>query len=385
MYKIIKAFLKQKTSITGIAVAILFQLVFSVVWMTGYREVNDHFDQLNVVIVNEDQEAGATLAETLVRTLPFQTKAVDTTTDAEAMLNEREAQMVVAIPAGFQERLRLPGGEPVSLKFIINESNPTMVKSIMQNIALEITSTINQQVTTAGVEAVLVQAGMPEGQAQAVSAGVSARVAKEIQSLHPVERMSDSMVPLMMVLASFVGSMLFSMNLFQSMQALGAGFSKWAKYSALLLISICTALTVSLVGTSMVMLLGETFNSSFWTVWAFQSLFLFTFILFTMAFVLLFGMGGMLFNIIGLSVQLVTSGALVPAVLLSDTYRGIGQLLPATYAVEGVMNLLFGGEGTGSAIRMLCVIMVISAAVGVLSVAIRREKEELPGISRAVV
>ncbi|GIP35431.1 YhgE/Pip domain-containing protein [Paenibacillus sp. J2TS4] len=385
MIQLLKQFFKQRTTITGIAVAILFQLVFSVVWMTGYKEVNDRFDQLRLVIVNEDQEAGAILADTLAQSLPFHTEIAAAAADAESMLIERAAQMVITIPSGFHERLGQPGGGSIPLSFTINESNPSMIKSIMQNVASELTATVDLQATTAGVQAVLKQAGMPEEQARAVSSGVTGRVAKEIHSLYPVERMSDSMVPLMMVLASFVGSMLFSMNLMQSMQGIGTGYSKWSKYFVLLLLSVGTAVTVSAVGTTMVMLLGDTYSSGFGSVWAFQMLFLLAFIVFTQMFVLLFGMAGMLFNIIGLSVQLVTSGALVPTVLLSDTYRQISEYLPATYAVEGVMNLLFGGDGIGSAVRMLIVIMLVSIVVGAAAVALRGFSREAASAERAPV
>lgn len=83
-------------------------------------------------------------------------------------------------------------------------------------------------------------------------------------------------------------------------------------------------------------------------------------------FVALFGMAGMLMNMAVLSLQLVTSGTVVPRELLADVYQWIGQLLPATYAVEGYMNLLFGGAGTKKAAGALGAILL----AGVLFVSI---------------
>jgi uncharacterized phage infection (PIP) family protein YhgE len=79
----------------------------------------------------------------------------------------------------------------------------------------------------------------------------------------------------------------------------------------------------------------------------------------------------MLFNIILLSVQLVTSGAMVPRELLSGFYRRVSDFLPATYAVEGNMNLMFGGPGLANSSWALVWIMLASIVLGVFAVAIR--------------
>ena len=64
----------------------------------------------------------------------------------------------------------------------------------------------------------------------------------------------------------------------------------------------------------------------------------------------------MLFNIAMLSLQLVSSGAIVPRELLSNFYHSISNFFPATYAVNGLMNILFGGPGVGSEVGFLLVI-----------------------------
>ena len=49
------------------------------------------------------------------------------------------------------------------------------------------------------------------------------------------------------------------------------------------------------------------------------------------------------FNIISLSLQLVSSGVIVPHEMLSKTYQTIGGLFPATYAANGYYTTIFGG------------------------------------------
>lgn len=109
------------------------------------------------------------------------------------------------------------------------------------------------------------------------------------------------------------------------------------------------------------------------TMWLFQTLFVMTFMFVAQIFLLLFGPAGMLFNIILLSLQLVTSGAMVPRELLSNFYYSVSKVLPATYAVEGNMNLLFGGPGIGASAWALLWIMLASAAIGAIVVGLKRE------------
>ncbi|MNZ99543.1 hypothetical protein D3C78_1188740 [compost metagenome] len=101
----------------------------------------------------------------------------------------------------------------------------------------------------------------------------------------------------------------------------------------------------------------------FFAFWMFQALFVVTFLFFSQMFLALFGMAGMLFNIAMLSLQLVTSGALVPRFLLNDFYRSFSEVLPATYAVDGLMSLQFGGS-----IEMACVFWLL--CIGLISLAI---------------
>ena len=52
---------------------------------------------------------------------------------------------------------------------------------------------------------------------------------------------------------------------------------------------------------------------------------LFSFLSVTQMFIVLFGPAGMVFNIISLSIQLVTFGVIVPKALLSNFYQTVGS------------------------------------------------------------
>ena len=70
---------------------------------------------------------------------------------------------------------------------------------------------------------------------------------------------------------------------------------------------------------------------------------LFTFLGVTQMSLMIFGKVGVYFNILLLATQLVTSGAIIPRALLSNTYQYVSTYLPATYAADGYFNLIFGG------------------------------------------
>ncbi|WP_051318423.1 hypothetical protein [Cohnella thermotolerans] len=91
-------------------------------------------------------------------------------------------------------------------------------------------------------------------------------------------------------------------------------------------------------------------------------------------FLLLFGMGGMLFNILLLSAQLASSGAMVLRELLPEFYIHLGRALPATYAVQGLMDVLFGGGGLGEAVGTMLIIAAAAIAVGALAVALKPQR-----------
>ncbi|WKL04856.1 hypothetical protein Q0F98_19610 [Paenibacillus amylolyticus] len=57
---------------------------------------------------------------------------------------------------------------------------------------------------------------------------------------------------------------------------------------------------------------------------------------------------------------------------MSEFYQGIGQYLPATYAVEGMTNLVLGGNGIGRDVFFLAAIGVTTLTLGALSIWIRR-------------
>ncbi|WP_424767981.1 YhgE/Pip domain-containing protein [Paenibacillus sp. sgz302251] len=372
MKNALQAFMKRPTTWVGIITAFMFQVIFSVIWMTGYNGVTDRVDQLRIAVVNEDQQMGLSITSGFLQNLPFDMQQADSLDSAKQQLDERELQMVVFIPADFTQKAMEEGGT-ASIQYFINESNPALIKSIMSGAAAQMTAEVNRQAVAGGVQTVLGNMSLPTEQIAAAAQSLSQRVTADIQSTNVVNGMNNQMVPMMMVLASYVGAMIMGMNLEQSSMAISATVGRWRRFGARTIINVAAAVLVSLVGSSLLALFGGQMEQGFLHLWLFQMLFMLTFIFVSQMFLYLFGMAGMLFNIMLLSAQLVSSGAIVPRELLSDFYTKLSAALPATYAVDGNMNILFGGPSVGADAAGLAIIGIIAAAVSFLAVGMKRQ------------
>ncbi|AJY73861.1 YhgE/Pip domain-containing protein [Paenibacillus beijingensis] len=373
MSSVIRDFLKKPATIVGIVTAILFQVIFSCIWMTAYKGVTDRTGELSVGIFNEDRQLGQTVADSLSGNLPFRLVSIGSQEEGTKLLNERKLQLVLHIPADFTRKASSLT-EQAKLEFTVNESNPALIKSMMTSAASGISEAVNKQASSAGAKALLEGLKAPAATVSAASQGLGERVVSEVHSLNAVNGMNNQMVPLMLVLASYVGAMIMGMNFEQSsMMMKQAGIGRWKRFAARVILNSAASVIVSLVGTLLLISLGGQHEHGFIVQWAFQALFVLTFMLVAQMFLFVLGMAGMLFNALMLSAQLVTSGAMVPRELLSDFYAGLGNVLPATYAVEGEMNLLFGGAGTSNDVFVLALIALIALGVSTAAVALRRE------------
>ncbi|WP_322906926.1 YhgE/Pip domain-containing protein [Paenibacillus sp. SGZ-1009] len=377
MKPILQAFMKIPTTGVGIATAILFQLIFAVVWMTGYHGITDRLDHLSVAIVNEDQTFGEQIVQGLNGKLPVHVETGLTMEQAQQQLQDRHIQMIVQIPTDFGKMVT--SANPAQLHYLVNESNPVMIKNMMTSIADRITANVNRAAIQSGLQGVLGANGQASAQqAQGMAAALSQRVVSNIESVNPVQGMNNQMVPMMMILASYVGAMIMGQNFEISSRALASRFGRWPRMTVRLLVTTAAAVIVSLVGTSLVALLGGQLGHGFFALWGFQALFLLTFMFVAQMFLFVLGMPGMLFNILILSVQLVSSGAMMPRELLPAFYQWLGHLFPATYAVQGLMNILFGGSGTGMDCVALVLILLVALIIIAIATALRQNRIPAP-------
>ncbi|KLU58395.1 ABC transporter permease [Paenibacillus sp. FSL R5-0766] len=373
MLQALRTLFKKPPVIVGIVTALMFQVIFSVIWMTAYSGVNDRTKELTVAIVNEDGEMSKGIADSLAGTLPFHTVSNLSAAEALDQLNHHQVHMVLDIPAGFNELLQT-AGSTAEIKYTINEANPVTIKSMMQGVSQSVTNTINKQATAQGVQTVLTASGAPADQAAEAATNLATRVEGTTTSINPVNGMNNQMVPMMMVLASYVGAMIMGMNLQTAMGMLSSTYSRLTLFGARVVINVGSALVVSLLGSSLIVALGGQIAQGFVAFWLFQALFLCTFMFFSQFFLICFGPAGSLFNIISLSLQLVSSGAMVPRELLNSFYSGIGQYLPATYAVQGILSVQLGGPGVQSAAGSIVIVLLVAVALSLVVTLLKKQR-----------
>lgn len=367
----ILAYLKKPQTIIAVVVALMAQMIFCAVWMTAYDGVLDRVDRLHIAIVNEDGEFGSNLEKQLQHDLPFEVAPLTAEQATDGLL-KRDVHLILTIPEAFDQALATPGAQ-AKLGFTLNESNPQLTKSVMQSAIAQITEQVNRNAAMQGTEVVLQQLRMSAEQASQTAQGLVGKVTSDLKALNPVDGMHNQMVPMMLVLASYVGAMMMAMNIHQVSESIGSALSKKQHFAFRSFIIVVAAALISIAGSSFIAALGGQMDSGFGLFWLFHFLTLLTFMFFAQMFLVVFGMAGMFLNMAMLSMQLVTSGTIVPLQMLNGFYQWLGHFLPATYSVEGIMNLQFGGNHTDRDVLLLLVTLLCSLAITAAVTAIKKQ------------
>src|SRR5690625_3575804 len=120
---LLKSFFKQKETLLGISAAIAFQLIFVIVWLTGYNGVYERTDQFTIGIVNEDSTLGEKITNELKDDTRFQVTIFEELSDAQQELDERMINMLIHLPDKLTEQLQ--ANNHAQIEYNINQSNPT--------------------------------------------------------------------------------------------------------------------------------------------------------------------------------------------------------------------------------------------------------------------
>lgn len=374
--KVFQNFFKEKETLLGIAAAIAFQLIFVVVWLTGYDGVYDRTDQFSIGIVNDDQELGEEIVKEIKDRDLFQIKEYKQYTEAIQELDERNVNMLIHIPDNMMKQLQ--NNETVSIDYFINQSAPTLTKQMMEKAANTLNSQVNRQVRET-IDAQIaenippmVAAEAPNEEMKAIIEEVASQVVDLVQEntqVNPLnaniektnekEGFAITMVPLLIVLASYISAMLISQYLQITNGRLKQEHGRFSLFFGRQIINILLALGISLLTVCLMYLFNIELDYNFIALWGFQAILLFSFLAISQLFVMLFGNPGMIFNIALTATQLVSSGAIVPRELLPSFYFELGKLLPATYGVNSYFSLIYGGGNLGSDLKHLAIIIVV--------------------------
>ncbi|KRM96064.1 hypothetical protein FC19_GL001132 [Liquorilactobacillus aquaticus DSM 21051] len=355
--KTFKEFFKYRETFVGIIIAFVFMLVFFCVWMTGYHGVTNRTDHLRIAIVNHDAALGNSIKKSLKKNLPFKVKYYSKKSAATTSMAHRNLDMIITIPKNFTKDIQ--STKKPKIEYRISQANASLAKSIMNSAATSITEKINSKIHvyqqqlilkkfSEGLEQKLPQKSVAVAISSTLSSALKKTNQKAVESniVQPnkAKDFSITMIPLLVLLASFVGSMIMSLNLNTVSSKIQDKFDKWPIFFSKQAINIIMSLVLALFTIILMQCFGVDFKTSIIETGTFEFFVYFSFLCFTQMMLIVFGMGGMLLNILSLSVQLVTSGVLVPKVMLSSFYQAISGYFPASYIADGYMSVLFGGS-----------------------------------------
>ncbi|UPW84706.1 YhgE/Pip domain-containing protein [Lysinibacillus sp. Ag94] len=384
----LQALFKVRETYIGIVITIAFQIIFFSVWMTAYDGLNDRTDNLKIGLISEDAEMGQQVVNEIKATLPFTLENYTSLDKAEQALNRRDIHMIIHIPSDFTSQLQ--AGKEAEIIYAINQANASIAKNMMDGIAKQVTEEINHNIyplqqgkTIEAFSQKFSQLPMEQNTAQ-----INAAVATTIMSVkdrainstiiktNNVEEFAANFVPLMVIISSFVGAMVMIMQHQQAAQLVQHTISKWQLFLARQLINIGVAFSLPLLTLALMHLFNISSQVNFLSVYLLQALMFWAFLCLAQAFIIIFGNLGMIFNICALSMQLVTSGALVPQAMLSDFYNKLASLLPATYGADGYFTIIFGGstDNLMSDCSSLGMIIAVTLTISTIVVAFKKSK-----------
>lgn len=353
----LQAFLRVRETYIGIVATIAFQLIFFTIWMTAYDGVNERAEQLSIGIVVEDSVMGQQVAHNIKGSIPFAMEDYSSMKKAESALNERKINMIMQIPADFTNQIQ--AGKEAEIIYAINQANASVAKNMMEGVAKQLTEEINQALypmqqnqAVAVFAQQFAQLPFEQDTAQQITTSVKTTVMNvkdhpvdgTIVKTNDVKGFAANFVPLMVIISSFVGAMVMIMQHQEAAQLVQASLSKWQLFLARQLLNVGVAFTLPFITIGLMHLFNIDSQESLLSIYLFQSVMYLAFLSLAQVFVIAFGNMGMIFNICALSLQLVTSGVLVPKTMLSEGYKQVAAMLPATYGADGYYTIIFGGS-----------------------------------------
>lgn len=385
----LQALFRIKETYIGIVATIAFQLIFFSVWMTAYDGVNERAENLKIGVFSEDHEMGQEVANGLKTSLPFVIEEFTSIKQAEEALNKRHIQMIMHIPKNFTAQIQT--GNEAEITYSINQASASMVKSMMESTAKQLTEEINHNIFPLKQEKSIEmfsqkfnQFPLEQNMALQITAAVEATIMQvkdrsingTIIKTNNAEGFAANFVPLMVIISSFVGAMVMIMQHQQAAQLVQTIFSKWQLFLARQILNIGVAFVLPLLTIGLMHLFTIASEESFLTIYLFQALMFWAFLCLAQVFVMIFGNLGMVFNICALSLQLVTSGVLVPKTMLSDFYNKLASILPATYGADGYYTIIFGGsaENLQQNSGALGIIIAVTLIISSIAVALKKAK-----------
>ncbi|MET0958899.1 MAG: ABC transporter permease [Psychrobacillus psychrotolerans] len=337
-----KQFLNLQGFKASIFMGIFYAIAMLLIFLLGYSALPGNMDELKVAIINDDAgESGSQIAEQLTESLPFKIDTELTNEKALDKLGDNKYALVIHIPQTFTENAQK--GESAQIDFTVNEASATMVSSAMKSVVTEINNQLSTSFSAQTAQGVLLNMNVPEEQATAIAEQIETAYVGNYVIMNDVpDGMHNSMLPMFLTMACYVGAMIAAMQLVGAFKISRGKASKvklftYVQGSALIIAVVSTIFAlivtfiISDIDTSIVFKLAG--QQILLYMAAFNVCAIFTFLI---------GEAGMIINIPVLLSQTIANGATMPREMMYGYYNFVSHISPMYYSVQSYYAVMFG-------------------------------------------
>ena len=332
----------------GIIAPVFVQLVILFIFIPAIKGMESNVEELSIAVVNEDDQMGPQIAKQLKENLPF--KTVDASHKLQA-IEEMDAgtyQMIISIPASFTSDMQSSTPE---IDFVINQAVPPTVKSSMNQVADQITTTMNNQLYEVKKQNVqdAITNKLTKHSDEQLNEMISTSIEEldvhvldgKIKKVHDLDGMISSVLPLALFISTFISAMLMVMihaPVFQRRN------NSWFSFMQHQCLNVVATIIFPIAAWIIIRAFDIEITLSLSSFWLFLSLTFWTFTLLAQTFIYLFGLAGQGINAILMLTQAVSSGVIIPITVLPGFYKWLSDYLPGSYYSEGIYSIIFGGS-----------------------------------------
>ncbi|WP_044478039.1 YhgE/Pip domain-containing protein [Paenibacillus antibioticophila] len=343
-----KEFIKCHPTKMGLIFALLVPMLFTIVWMTGYRGANDRIDRIHAAIVNEAGEEGNTVLQQLTNSAPFDLEQAESLNQARKQMFNGKWSMIVFIPETFADGR----GE---IRFEMKEDVSDVVKSMLSASAYQMTDALSATIS----------------QTNAVQATIVGN--------HSTKDFSANILPMLLGFIPYIAMMTSAIQFNLSSKILTRAIPKWRLFWNRQALLACIAVLLAFMLTTSTRLFISS-AASFGATFGFQLLLILACIATTQMAFELFGSAGPLFNVAIVPFQLMTAGNIISSDMLAPFYRNIGSFLPASNGIKGFMHLIYGGQSIATEAIQLSLIFIVAWGITLLKQVLTKKLSSQKGV-----
>lgn len=338
-----KEFLKGRGAIASIFMGVFYAVAMLVIFLSGYTAIPGNMDDLKIALINDDAgKAGSQIADQLGESLPF--KTIETDISNKAALKELEKNdlaLVIHIPENFSENAQ--SGKGTNIDFTVNEASATMVSSSMASVVKEINAQLSANFSQQTAQGILMNFNLPEEQASEMAAQIENSYTGNYVIMNDVpDGMHNSMLPMFLTMACYVGAMIAAMQLVGSFRENRGKASKTKLFIYVQLTALIVAVLSATAALIVAFSIADIETSILLPVAGQQILMYMAAFNVCAIMVFLVGEGGMVLNIPILLMQTLANGATMPRDMMYAPYEVFSYITPMYHSVQSYLAIMFG-------------------------------------------